>query len=261
MRGPETVWSVEDFLARSRLAAVARPFYGHDDPGHDWSHVERVSRLCYRIGSDLNADLGVLLPAAVLHDVVNCRKNDPGRLDASERAAVVARSLLSESGYAESEASHICTIIVEHSYSLGLRPSSLEAAVLQDSDRLDALGAIGVLRAATCGARIGASYYDSTDPFARGRSLDDSRYTLDHFFTKLLDLPGSLNTDPARCEGLRRVVIMRDFLHELGVEIDAEYAAWDPRPNSWVRATPPVLTNLEGGNYAGDRRLRSRQST
>lgn len=204
------------------VAAAARALYTGEDPGHDWSHVERVLASCAAIGREVGADLGVLLPAALLHDVVNRPKDDPRRSLASREAADAARPVLAEAGYEEEEIARIGAIILEHSYTLGRPPSSAESAVLQDADRLDALGAVGILRAATCGCRLGAGYYHSADPFARGRDLDDGRYTIDHFYTKLLGLPATLHTAPARREAERRAAMMRAFLDELALELDQE---------------------------------------
>jgi len=204
-----------------RLIVVTRGRYASDDPGHDWTHVERVVRSCQELGGVAGADLSLLVPAALLHDVVNRPKDDPARLLASRDAADEAARLLSQAGYSHGEILRICSIVLEHSYTAGRAPSSLESAILQDADRLDALGAVGILRAATCGARLGAAYYHSGDPFARDRQLDDFRYTLDHFYTKLLTLPETLNTEAARREAERRVVFMGEFLAELGREIGA----------------------------------------
>jgi uncharacterized protein len=216
-------------------AAEARALYAGDDPGHDWSHVERVLASCTAIGGEVGADLGILLPAALLHDIVNHPKDDPRRPDSSREAAAAARPILVEAGYEEEEIARIAALIVEHSYTLGRPPSSLESAVLQDADRIDALGAVGILRAATCGGRLGAGYYHPADPFARRRELDDSRYTIDHFFTKLLDLPATLNTAPARREGERRVAIMRAFLDELALELGTDPAEEVRRPGPAAR--------------------------
>jgi uncharacterized protein len=167
----------------------------------------------------VGADIDVLVPAALLHDVVNLPKNDPNRKQASAHAAQVAGDILTAACYSEGETLCIRTVIEEHSYSLGRQPTSLESAVLQDADRLDALGAIGVLRAATCGCRLGAAYYDLDDPFAETRNVDDARYTIDHFFAKLLRLSEHFNTDVAKREGAKRTAFMRQFLAQLKGEI------------------------------------------
>ena len=98
-------------------------------------------------------------------------------------------------------------------------PRSLLGDALQDADRLEALGALGVLRTASCGARIGADYFDGDDPWAEHRELDDAKHTVDHFFKKLLRLPPTLRTAAGRAEAERRAEFMLAFLRQLGDEI------------------------------------------
>lgn len=201
------------------VLAGAQPLYPTDDPGHDLGHIRRVIQSCRQLGAQENARLELLLPAAALHDLVNVPKNHPDRARASRLAADRARPLLGDAGYTPAEIAAIAQAILEHSFSLGLKPTSLEAAVLQDADRLDALGAVGIMRCLSCGARMGASYYDVADPFARSRPLDDKAFSLDHFFVKLFLLPDLMNTSAGRAEALRRVEFMRAFLRQLGSEI------------------------------------------
>jgi uncharacterized protein len=78
-----------------------------------------------------------------------------------------------------------------------------------------------VFRTITCGARMGARYFHPEDPWAEGRALDDVRYTLDHFFEKLLKLEATLHTEAGRAEARRRTDFMRATLRQLGDEIGA----------------------------------------
>lgn len=201
------------------LLEKARPFYDNGDPAHDFVHIQRVVGNCKGLGVAVGANLELLLPAAILHDVVNLPKNHPERLTASRMAAEKSERILQESGYNDSEIKQIAEIITEHSYSLGKKPSSIESAVLQDADKLDALGAIGIMRTVTCGCRLGSSYYSVTDPFASSRELNDRSFTIDHFFTKLFKLPELMNTETAKKEAQKRVEFMRSFLGQLGDEI------------------------------------------
>ncbi len=193
--------------------------YENGDPGHDLAHIRRVLAMCCRIGEKAGANLDVLLPAALLHDVVNVPKNHPDRTKASRQAATVAVEFLREHDYTEEECGQIAQVIVEHSYSLGLKPSTLESAILQDADRLDAIGAIGVMRTTTCGSRMGSKYYDMMDPFAKERALDDKSFTLDHFFVKLFQLAEGMNTEEGKAEAKRRADFMRLFVEQLRAEI------------------------------------------
>ena len=91
---------------------------------------------------------------------------------------------------------------------------------LQDADRLDALGSIGVARALLTGASLGSSIVHEDDPWAALRPLDDKKYIIDHFFTKLLRLPSLMLTEAGKREAVRRVAAMRTFLEQLGTELD-----------------------------------------
>lgn len=202
-----------------KLKESVRATYDNGDASHDFAHIERVLTSCRRIGETVDADFEILLPAGLLHDIVNVPKNHPDRRVASEQAAEKAKAVLIEFGYTNEECARIGQVILEHSFSRGLAASSIESACLQDADRLDAIGAIGVMRTTTCGAKMGASYYDLVEPLAKERALDDRRFTLDHFEVKLFKLAGSMNTDYGREEGARRARFMRAFVEQLLSEL------------------------------------------
>lgn len=205
-------------LPESLLAAI-KPYYLAQDPGHDWSHILRVVKTATALATAEGADLKVVIPAAYLHDIVNVPKNHPERSRASELAADKAVKLLAEHGYDASVFAAIHQAIVEHSWSRGLAPSTREAACVQDADRLDAIGAIGVLRCAAVNAQMKTLFYDPADPFAEHRPLDDKQFMLDHYFVKLLKLAESLQTTQGRLEGEKRVAFLRTFLEQLRTEV------------------------------------------
>jgi uncharacterized protein len=189
------------------------------DASHDWSHIERVAALCQVLGREEAAEERVLLAAAYMHDLVNVPKNHPDRAKASQASAKEAAEILRQQGYGGGEIDRVMRAIEEHSFSRGLPCTSIESQVLQDADRLDALGAIGVLRTVTCGALMQAAYYDLVDPLAQQRALDDRRFTLDHFPVKLLRLAERFNTPSGRREANRRTRFMQAFLGQLAEEI------------------------------------------
>lgn len=197
----------------------AKPFYDNGDPSHDFSHIHRVLQTCQQLGRQEAADLNILLPAAILHDIVNIPKNSDKRSKASELAAEKASKILKECDYSDEEIERIYNVILEHSFSLGKKPTSIESEVLQDADKLDALGAIGIMRMVTCGTRMGASYYHQEDPFADHRELDDKSFSLDHFERKLFKLPEMMNTSSAKVEATKRREVMKTFLISLQDEI------------------------------------------
>ena len=161
----------------------------------------------------------LVLAAVLCHDLVNLPKNHPDRSKASALAAHEAKSHLQNAGYNQDEIELIQKAIVEHSFSKGLKPSMIEAAIVQDADRLDALGAIGILRCASVNTQMKSSFYDANDPLAKNRELDDKKFMLDHYFVKLFKLPEMMNTQKAKALARERVVFMENFILQLSNEI------------------------------------------
>ena len=192
------------------------------DPSHDFEHVERVVRWATWLARQTGADLETVLAAAYLHDRIQVPKNSPDRAQASAESARVAEQELRDAGFPESKIQGVLIAIREHSFSAGLRPSTLESAVVQDADRLDAIGAIGTARAFSCGTRLGSAFYDPKDPRAESRELNDRLFVVDHFPAKLFKLEALFNTEPARLEARKRTAFMKEFLSHLEREINPE---------------------------------------
>lgn len=192
------------------------------DPAHDLAHFERVVTTARKLALEEGARLEVVIPAAWLHDLVNVPKNDPLRSQASRLSAEAAVRYLGHEGYPHETLPAIAHAVAAHSYSAGIEPESLEAKIVQDADRLDALGAIGIARCFAVTGLLKRQIYSPLDPFARDRALNDLEFAVDHFFVKLLKLPNSLQTRSGRHEGLKRAQYMRDFLGVLGQEIGAQ---------------------------------------
>jgi uncharacterized protein len=202
-----------------KLIPLVKPFYPKDDPSHDWAHIGRVMSTARKLADGEDIDLPCLLAAVCCHDIVNLPKNHPERSNASTLAAEKAGPLLQEAGFNTAEIAKTKQIIIEHSFSKGLKPSSLEAAILQDSDRLDTLGAIGVLRCASVNTQMKSSFYDPFDPLAEDRELNDKEFMVDHYFVKIFKLPDMMNTPKAKAMALQRVDYMKGFLQTLLGEI------------------------------------------
>lgn len=201
------------------LIPLVKPFYPKDDPAHDWPHIGRVMASARKISHGENIDLACLLAGVCCHDIVNLPKNHPDRSNASNLAAEKAKPLLIQAGFNDQEVKKIQQIVIEHSFSKGLKPSTLEAAILQDADRLDTLGAIGVLRCASVNTQMKSSFYDPFDPLAESRDLNDKEFMVDHYFVKIFKLPELMNTPKAKEEAVKRVEYMKDFLKVLMTEV------------------------------------------
>jgi uncharacterized protein len=189
------------------------------DPAHDLAHFRRVVATATQLAKNEGANLDVVVPAAWLHDLVNVPKNDPRRSIASRLSAEEAVLYLRAVGYDRAPLEEIAHAVEAHSFSANITPRTLEAKVVQDADRLDGLGAIGVARVFAVAGLLGRQFYDPADPFALDRALDDQKNTVDHFYVKLFKTADTLQTVAGRDEGRKRVDYMRRFLDQLRGEI------------------------------------------
>ena len=189
------------------------------DPAHDISHIKRVVQNTLQLTESENGNIAVTLPAAWLHDCVSVPKDSPLRNQASKLAAKEAVRFLKSVNYPVDLLAQVYHAVEAHSFSANIATETLEARIVQDADRLDAVGAIGISRCLLTGGSMGTPLYDPADPFADNRDLDDRRYTLDHFYCKLLGLAETMKTDAGRAEAEKRTDYMRGFLQQLGSEI------------------------------------------
>ena len=203
---------------------VKRRFAGIDDVAHGWEHVKRVYDLAERIARQENADMFVVGAAALLHDLGRAASPEIA-LDAAEHHAdlsvLLAKVLLKEQFVSQERQEAILHAILAHSFSRGVEPRTLEARIVRDADRIDALGAIGILRWAITGAvrHVPHSYHPDT-PFGEQRTLDDVRYMLDHFPRKLLRLEETMLTATGRTMAHERTLFMQQYLEEFRRELE-----------------------------------------
>lgn len=189
------------------------------DPAHDISHVKRVVQNTLRLTTAEHGNDAITVPAAWLHDCVSVAKDSPLRKQASNLAAREAVRFLESVDYPTDLLAAIYHAIEAHSFSANINTETLEARIVQDADRLEAVGAIGITRCFLTGGSMGTPLYDPSDPFAKNREPDDRRYTLDHFYCKLLKLTETMKTEAGRAEAVKRTDYMRTFLLQLGSEI------------------------------------------
>lgn len=200
------------------------------DPAHDLAHVRRVVANARRLAGLEGANPAVVLPAAWLHDCVLLPKDSPQRAQASRLAAARAGDFLRQCGYPVELIPAIEHAIAAHSFSAGIPPQTLEAQVVQDADRLDALGAIGLARTLMLGGAMGKPLYDEEEPLPQTRRADDHANVIDHFYVKLLKLAEMMHTAAARREAERRTRLMRFYLAELEREVTADLFALIEQP-------------------------------
>lgn len=189
------------------------------DGAHDTLHIKRVVKMAKSLANEESADLDVVVPAAWLHDCVIVDKGSDKRPFASRMAAEAAGHFLQENGYPQEKISDIQHAIAAHSFSAQIPPETIEAKVVQDADRLDALGAIGVARAMLSGSSFNIPLYHETEPIPSRRDPNEKGYVLDHFFTKLLKLEEMMQTESGRREASKRTHYMHHFLNQLASEV------------------------------------------
>jgi uncharacterized protein len=190
-----------------------------EDPAHDFLHFFRVVKMAKKFCSLENAQLEVVLPSAWLHDLVIVPKDDPRRSQASRLSADAAIEYLSHINYPKQYFNQIAHTISAHSFSANIPTESVEAEIIQDADRLDGVGAIGIARCFATAGLLKRSFYSQADPFCQSRLADDKTFTVDHFYNKLFKTVGTLKTDSAKKEGQRRAGVMEAYLKNLSLEI------------------------------------------
>lgn len=204
------------------LRKIAQTQMQHD-PAHDPAHLDRVWANAQVIAKTQDGvDLRVLLGAAYLHDLVNLPKDAPNRAQASALSARAAAPFLRDLGFSSAKVDAAGHAIAAHSFSAGVPPESIEAKILRDADRLDALGAIGIARTFLVAGAMGRALYDPADPFAADRSLDDRAWAIDHWHVKLLQLPGDMLTAKGREIAQMRARSMLAYLAQLADEIETD---------------------------------------
>ena len=190
-----------------------------NDSAHDFEHVMRVYKNAKKICTLENANEKLVLSSALLHDIVSYPKSDKRSKLSSIQSAKKSEQILKKYNFSKEEISIISDAIHDHSFSQNTTPRTLEGKILQDADRLDALGAIGIARVFATGGSLKRPFYNIDDPFCKTRTPDDKTWTVDHFFQKLLKLGSLMNTKSGKIEAKKRTSILKEFLKQLKQEI------------------------------------------
>ena len=199
----------------ARATAYVKEKFENEYSGHDWFHTLRVFRTATRIAEAEGADVVTVQLAALLHDVDD-RKLSPETYAEQKNA----RSFLAENGVEESVICEICRIISEVSFvgSDSVVPSTLEGKCVQDADRLDAIGAIGIARAFAYGGNHNRLMYHpdiAPNPnMSKEEYIKSNSTTVNHFYEKLFKLTDMMNTDTAKQIAKERDEYMKAFIAE-----------------------------------------------
>lgn len=189
-----------------------------EDGSHNLGHFRRVWKSAKNM-MDHNVDQLVVLAASYFHDIVTYPKDHPHRSLSSKDAAIKAEEILLQMDFPKEKIENVKHSIESHSFSANITPETVEAKIVQDADRMEALGAIGLARTFYVAGRLGSQLFHEEDPLAHKRELDDKKYALDHFRVKLLKLPATMQTELGRREAQRRANVLLKFTEDLQSEL------------------------------------------
>jgi uncharacterized protein len=215
--------SDDDANTLKRLRRQAREHFSQARGSHDWEHTLRVHRLCRRIGRAEGADLLVAEAAAYLHDIGRAHQDRAnGQLCHAEKGAALARQLLQSHPLAADRRENIIHCIAAHRFRRGESPRTLEARVLFDADKLDAIGAVGVARAFLFAGELGARLHSPEIDVTRAPaySVDDTGYR--EYVVKLSKIRDRILTPAGRRLADDRHRFMTDFFDRFLEEYEGE---------------------------------------
>lgn len=216
-------------LWQSRFESWLQANWVHGDKAHDIAHLRRVWMSAQRIMQGSDANPLVVMTACYFHDVVNLAKNHPERHLASTYAAIETRRILREAfiDFPEALLEPVAHAVQAHSFSAAIVPETLEAKIVQDADRLESLGAIGLARVFYTAGALGRPLFDSEDPLGKDRELNDISWTLDHFQKKLLRLPATMQTEAGRVLAEHNADFLVGYMAKLCAELQGDLLSLD----------------------------------
>lgn len=190
-----------------------------NDSAHDFEHIMRVYKNAMKLCLKEKANPKLVLSAVLLHDVISYPKSDKKSHLSSIKSAELSKKILNNYEFSKEEIQIISDAIRDHSFSQHKKPKTLEGKILQDADRLDAIGAIGIARVFSVAGAENRPFYNKDDPFCKHRLPNDQKWTVDHFYKKLLKLESLMNTKSGKDEAKKRTKILRNYLSDLRNEI------------------------------------------
>ncbi len=216
---------------QQRFEAWLSEHHSQGDAAHDISHFRRVWATAQRLAEESDADRLVILTACYFHDIVSLAKNHPERSRSSAMAAEQTLTILQSDfpDFPPERYAAVLHAIEAHSFSAGMASRSEEAKIVQDADRLEALGAIGLARVFAVSGALNNILFDADDPFADRRELDDKKYALDHFQCKLLRLPETMQTEKGRAMALHNARFLVQYMAKLSAELRGDPMSLDDK--------------------------------
>lgn len=196
----------------------------HQDAAHDVCHFRRVWATAQKLAADDDVDMLVILTACYFHDIVSLAKNHPQRQSSSILAAEETRRLLREEfvQFPAEKIEAVCHAIAAHSFSAQIAPRASSRSASWTILASVVKGAIGLARVFAVSGALGVALFDAEDPLAQHRPLDDKRYALDHFQTKLLKLPQIMQTVRGKQLAQHNAHFLVEFMAKLSAELAGE---------------------------------------
>ncbi|MFH1521641.1 MAG: HD domain-containing protein [archaeon] len=211
-----------------KLRGKVLPYFENGD-GHGFDHVDRVYKLALKISADENVDMDIVRAATLLHDVARSREKEglatgPGRYDIchAEEGAKMASEILKEMNFPKEKIEKVVYAISVHRYSKRLKAETREAEILQDADRLDALGTVIIVRMIEATLKWGRPIYDANIPIKE--KYDGSKSTMiNHIYEKILKItPESFKTIKAKEIAKGRYNFVKEFAERYVKELEGK---------------------------------------
>jgi uncharacterized protein len=210
-------------MKEEQIAELMREvqYYTHkNDISHDFYHAKRVMDLSLHLSEYESGDTDIIIPAALFHDAIVYPKNDPKTIYSGRDSAYVAQEVLdAKEWYPQDKISYVMAAIEDHSYHKGRIPETIEGKIVQDADRLEAMGAISIMRTFSSGVYMDRVFFHPDDPFCTNRDPDSLKYSFDFIYSRLLHVKDSLNTETAKKLAERRHAFIEMFEKQARYEL------------------------------------------
>ncbi len=201
------------------LKNYVKKIYAQNDPSHDFAHIMRVYKNAEKICRNEKVNERLVLVSVLLHDIVKKSQSDKRIKSSADLSANKSIIILKKLKFLDSDIRIVTEAIRNHSFTKKKVSKNIVGKILQDADRLDALGAIGIARVFSVSGAKNRQFYEPNDPFLKNRKADDRKWALDHFFKKLLLLERIMNTKTGKIEAKKRTKVLKSYLTSLKKEI------------------------------------------
>ena len=201
------------------IKKYVKRIYAKNDPAHDFEHIMRVYKNAEKICKTEKSNKKLVLISVLLHDIIKKSETDKRTKSSSSLSASKSIKILEKLQFSDNDISIVSEAIRNHSFTKNKISKSIEGRILQDADRLDAIGAIGIARVFSVSGAKNRQFYEPSDPFSKNRKMNDKKWALDHFFKKLLLLENVMNTKSGKIEAKKRTIVLKNYLDSLKKEI------------------------------------------